>query len=67
MWDNENLYPIAFVSGHNFVALEKMPNKPVLYLGTTQRVPHICPVLADVGMKNLNQPSLYQGTSSLVP
>jgi hypothetical protein len=32
-----------------------------------QRVPHICPVLADVGVQNLNPPFLYQGTPSGVP
>ncbi len=32
-----------------------------LYRGTTQRVPHICPPLADVGTQDLNQPTLYQG------
>jgi hypothetical protein len=29
--------------------------------GPTQGVPHICPVLADVGARNPNRPLLYQG------
>jgi hypothetical protein len=35
--------------------------------GHYPRVPHICPVLADVGTKILNEPLLYQGTTSVVP
>jgi hypothetical protein len=35
--------------------------------GTTQRVPHIWPVLPDVGMKNPDQPPLDQGTTQRVP
>jgi hypothetical protein len=39
----------------------------MIHQGTTQWVPHICPVLADMGTKNPAQPVLYQGTSLLVP
>ncbi|MGB6609925.1 MAG: excinuclease ABC subunit UvrC [Acidobacteriaceae bacterium] len=43
------------------------PNQPPSDQPTTQRVPHIWPVLPDVGMKNPDQPPLYQGTTSVVP
>jgi hypothetical protein len=39
----------------------------MIYPGATQWVPHICPVLADMGAKNPGRPVLYQGTNQRVP
>ncbi len=61
---NEEPRPATFVSvGWPIQALcwlewdsAKHPLRPLLNQDTTQWVPHVCPVLADMGMKNHDQP-----------
>jgi hypothetical protein len=72
---NAESQPAAFVSGHDTMGAPSLPgfgrcgnaeSQTFLCQGTTQWVPHLCPVLADVGMRNLKR-FCVQGTTQWVP